>query len=214
MSTREFATNVSPLDGPAGITGNASLPNESSMNVPHERGSEDWLFQMYQQYEDWFRKLALVKGCRIHDSEDLLQELWIRIDAGRSTYDQSRDFQNWTAGILQHLLLDQVRHRTAKKRDSGRLASIEDASEIPSTLAGPESVLEKAELADQALHCLKKLSENCQKAVTLRIFEDESLDSIAELLCAKKRAIEMRIHRSIRAIRACITTNQIGSDKS
>jgi len=140
---------------------------------------------------------------RRDDAEDLFQETWIRVARRAVTFDPTRSFSSWIAGITTHLAIDWMRSAKRSSRISApRSKTIENipAKEAAAPAALPDEDSQAAEVAA----ALASLPDRLREVVLLRYFEELSEKEMAEKLEVPKGTVKSRLHHALRALRSSL----------
>ena len=130
------------------------------------------------------------------DSEDLTQEIFIKIYQTLRSYDPAQGtFKTWLNRVARNHLVD---HYRRTRRD--RLTSSLDDEEVPlSQKPGPgTSALEQVESRERKellQAALDKLSPDMREAVILRDLQDLDYREIAQVLGVAEGTVKSRINR-------------------
>ncbi len=162
----------------------------------------DQLIETYQHR--LMRYLMFLTGKR-EVSEDLFQEVWIRVLRRGSQYNGKARFDTWIFTIARNLVIDLSRKRTMASLDEMREGGederpFEIAEESPSPLDRYEFKENAAELAE----VLQGLEPNYREVLTLRFHEEMSLDQIATLTRAPLSTVKSRLYRGLAALRPAL----------
>ena len=143
------------------------------------------LFDRYQApLYNFYTKMIQDRGA----SEDLVQEVFLRILRYRQTYRPGTVFRTWMYQIARNTRLDQVR----KTRPEGPFVSepIAPASRADSAQQHQEAALLQ--------HALMQLPEDKREILVLSRFQELKYDEIARLLGCEVGAVKVRVHRALR----------------
>jgi RNA polymerase sigma factor (sigma-70 family) len=124
-------------------------------------------------------------------SEDLVQEVFLRILRYRQTYRPGTPFRAWMYQIARNTRIDQVR----KVRPESPLATEPIA---------PTGVVDSAERAQEAQllqRALMQLPEDKREILILSRFQELKYDEIARLLGCETGAVKVRVHRALQQLR-------------
>jgi len=129
------------------------------------------------------------------DAEDTLQDVLLTLHAVRHTYDASRPFKPWRAGIARHRVIDRLR---ALGRASTREVALELEHEtFPAAEFNPNGSFEA-----QDLHlAIRALPPGQRQAVTLLKLQEKSLKEAAAVSGMSVGALKVATHRGIAALR-------------
>jgi RNA polymerase sigma factor (sigma-70 family) len=126
-------------------------------------------------------------------SEDLVQDVFLRILKYRRTYRPGSRFLTWMYHIARHVGVDHLRKRHGE-------IEWDDAYSAP-TLPG-----DPAELAQHrrwlAL-ALRRLPDDKREVLVLSRFQGLRYEAIGQLLDCEPGAVKVRVHRAMRELREC-----------
>lgn len=135
------------------------------------------------------------------DSQDLVQEVLLRVRRGLATY-QPGNFEGWLSRITTNAFLDRVRKQ--KRRPTVPLPDEPDR-----VLAGSpniESEIEANDLPEHLQTLLMSLSPDFRAAVVLKDVLGYAYEDISEILDVPIGTVRSRIHRGRGLLRKALTT--------
>jgi RNA polymerase sigma factor (sigma-70 family) len=124
-------------------------------------------------------------------SEDLVQEVFLRILRYRQTYRPNTTFRTWMYQIARNTRLDQVR----KTRSETPFATEPVA---------PTSLTDSAQQQQEAAtlrSALMRLPEDKRELLVLSRYQELKYDEIACLLGCEVGAVKVRVHRALQQLR-------------
>ncbi len=124
-------------------------------------------------------------------SEDLVQEVFVRVIRYAHTYRSDHAFQPWFYRIARNVLMDH--HR--KKRP---VAVAPDAIVVSANDIDP---VEQEEERNRIHRAIESLSENYREIVELSLFADLSYAEIAETLGISENNARVRFFRAVNSLR-------------
>lgn len=136
---------------------------------------------------------------RVHacasDAEDTVQDILLTLHEVRHTYDPSRPFKPWLAGIARHRIADRL-------RALGRVSAGEVVLEAEhEAFAAPADRVDLA-LDSRALAvALRALPANQRRAILLLKLQERSLKEAAEESGMSIASLKVSAHRGIKALR-------------
>jgi len=132
------------------------------------------------------------------DAEDTVQDVLMTLHAVRHTYDASRPFKPWLAGIARHRVIDRLR---ALGRASAREVAIE--LEHEAFPAAETNALASFDAHD--LHAaITTLPPGQRQAVMLLKLQEKSLKEAAAVSGMSVGALKVATHRGIAALRTLL----------
>lgn len=125
-------------------------------------------------------------------SEDLVQEVFLRILRYRQTYRPGTTFRTWMYQIARNTRLDQVR----KVRPESPLVAEPIAA--GANTGDPAVRQQEAQLLQRAL---MQLPEDKREILVLSRFQELKYEEIARLLGCETGAVKVRVHRALQQLR-------------
>lgn len=162
----------------------------------------DRLIEQYQHR--LFRYLMYLTGNRTA-AEDLFQETWVRVLERGRQYDAKAKFETWLFAIARHLLIDNLRRKSASSLDALRepeegSAPFEPEAEGPSAL----EMLAGREQEAQVQAAIAGVPAVYREVLMLRFQEDLKLEEIAGVVDAPVSTVKSRLYRGLEAIRQAL----------
>lgn len=138
-------------------------------------------------------------------SEDLFQEVWMRVLVRGSQFNGRSRFDTWLFTIARNLVIDFRRKRTLASLDElvegasedDRAMSFEVADGQPTPFDHLSSVEDRARVAEALL----TLDTVYREVLVLRFHEDMSLQEIATVTRAPLSTVKSRLYRGLSAIK-------------
>jgi len=128
-------------------------------------------------------------------SEDLVQEVFLRMLKYRQSYRGESQFTVWMYRIARNSWVDY--YKKAKRE----LPWDEDADEPISDDPNPNDDLEESQKLSQLRAALAKLSPEKREVLVLSRFQDMKYEEIAELLGCAVGTVKARVHRAIKDLK-------------
>jgi RNA polymerase sigma factor (sigma-70 family) len=125
-------------------------------------------------------------------SEDLVQEVFLRVLKYRKSYQGRSKFRVWLFQIARNAHIDYLR----KKKDS---YSLEDQFyDIPSGEIRPEDSMEKSQEAAKISQALSKLPLKKREVLILSRYQDMKYKEIADLFGCQIGTVKTYVHRALK----------------
>lgn len=143
------------------------------------------------------------------DPEDILQEAYISIFAGISSFEYrgEESFYHWASRIIDHRFLDQVRSLRRKKRDASRELATGSGGDnsryhqlldrVSAETTTPSRVMRREDAVAAMLMCIAKLPEDYRKAVQRLYLEEAAVSEVAGELGRSEDAVRRLAGRAI-----------------
>lgn len=142
----------------------------------------------------------------LHDreaSEDVAQEIFLRVYRAKERYDSSRPFRSWIFSIAARLASNWLRDKKRHPQHSldGRPDDDGDSRALTQTLRDTSSPLEAAmeersRKAQAVQECLAALPESQRTAVLLSRFEEMSYEEIAQAMDLSVASVKSLLFRA------------------
>ncbi len=171
-----------------------------------KRQDPELLDRLIETYQHRLMRYLLFLTNKREVSEDLFQEVWIRVLRRGSQYNGKARFDTWIFTIARNLVIDLSRKRTMASLDEMSENDDDRPFEIPVEGPSPldqfQSREDSAELASVLLH----LEPSYREVITLRFHEEMSLEEIANMTCAPLSTVKSRLYRGLAALRPLLLT--------
>ncbi len=176
----------------------------SAGDSPERRAREAaWLQQIAQRGAQWSRALqqlidayrpkvltfCMRRGMSHDDTEDLLQDLWVRIAANAAAFDPTRAPSTWIWAIARNLWHDAMRTLYKRRKDIAGydFESLSEAAllEVAEAVPAPICVVPGESLDDcvqRGLQHFARVHDEGAMAVQLRDLEEWGIAEVAQFL--------------------------------
>lgn len=136
------------------------------------------------------------------DSEDIAQQVFIRIWKHAKRYKPENKFTTYLYTIARNLVYNESRRRARKKTASTEHLSEEHHLQFPDDANHePDNNLLEAELRDAIDAAIRKLPENQRMAVVLRRYENVPYEEIAVILNTSVPSVKSLLFRARTTLR-------------
>ena len=153
----------------------------------YKNGTFEYLFN---RYGDAIRRLFLQRSTSVEDTEDLLQETFIKVYVNLHRYSADYTFGQWVYTIARNTHIDFERRRQED-------LSIDDKFSAPAaSTPSPEESLISMQQRTQIEHYIECLPSQYRQLFKMRFLEDYSYDEIAEKLHLPMGTVKTQIHRA------------------
>ncbi|HLH14063.1 MAG TPA: sigma-70 family RNA polymerase sigma factor [Solirubrobacteraceae bacterium] len=182
---------------PARVTARERRRERVQLSLPRSgRLRTDAFERLFEEHaERLFAFLAYRTGDRVL-AEDLLSETFERVLRSRARFDPRRGSERrWLYTIALNLLRDHARRRTHEQRLLQTVGAGESGGQL-------DPGLEALAHRDELQRALATLCEQEREALALRFGADLKLREVARILGEGESAVEGRIYRALRKLRA------------
>ncbi|MBI1375836.1 MAG: sigma-70 family RNA polymerase sigma factor [Phycisphaera sp.] len=179
-------------------------------------GEKSALASLYTRYHPMVYGYFRARVLDTHVTEDLAQEVFLRIFGAIGRFDTERRFQSWLMGICRNVLREHVRGIRRRKE----IMWTELCLEL-------EEMVDEDSLYDDVLHmvpgCMATLSESASQSLHWHYMGGQKIDQIARRLKRSVGAVKVLMVRARQALKRCIKkqmtapadgdTNEGGADE-
>lgn len=150
---------------------------------------------LFNRYRDSIFQLYLQKtGGNIDDSNDLLQETFVKIYLNLQRYSDQYTFGQWIYTIARNTFIDYVRR---KRDDTVSIDSLREASGISTwNEPNPEERMITHQNRARIEAFLDRMSPRYKELIELRFFKEYSYEEIASHLNLPMGTVKTQIHRA------------------
>jgi RNA polymerase sigma-70 factor (ECF subfamily) len=161
--------------------------------------------KIYRKFRPVVRSFFLRKGFSPPESDDLTQDVFLRVFKSIDTFRRESRFERWLWEITQHIFSNEIRRRKTEKRDA-REQSLDAAMEtedgsspalvLPSTDPSPEDEVIQSERR-KALHAaLQELPDQMRRCCILRYERGLKYQEIATVMGISIETVKAHLHQA------------------
>lgn len=132
-------------------------------------------------------------------SEDLVQDVFLRILKYHATYRPGSQFRAWMYQLARHAYLD--RRKPATQQEVPLEALAEDP---PSRAPATSETLQHDQQAALVRRALARLPEDKREVLVLSRYQGLSYEQVGVLLGIEVGAVKVRVYRAVRALRTIL----------
>ena len=167
-----------------------------------KRQDPELLDQLIETYQHRLMRYLMFLTGRRDVSEDLFQEVWIRVLRRGSQYNGKARFDTWIFTIARNLVIDLSRKRTMASLDEMRETGEDERPfEIAEDGPSPLDQFQLRENAAEVAAVLMTLEPSYREVLSLRFHEELSLEEIATLTRAPLSTVKSRLYRGLAALK-------------
>lgn len=148
-----------------------------------------------------FRLAYSMLGSR-EQAEDAMQETFLKLYESEKTFESNKHLSNWLLKVSANYCRNLIRKK--KRRQVNSLDELKDTGKNDLLLSTTDNSLEQVDSRLVLAKYVQRLSVSLREVVYLFYVEELDQTSIAEVLCIKKGAVKVRLHRAHRELRNMI----------
>jgi RNA polymerase sigma-70 factor (ECF subfamily) len=168
-------------------------------------GDRGAFVELVELYRNKIQRLAYRMLLSTPDSEDIVQETFIRVYLNLSHYDESQKFSTWIYRIGKNVCIDLLRKKRPVTSLDAELSDSDDDysfySKIASEETSPENFVLQSETQEQIRKSIDKLADKYKTVITLYYLQELSLQEISEKLNLPVTTVKTRLHRGRELLR-------------
>lgn len=159
------------------------------------QGDLDSLVPLFERYERRLYNFFLRLSYDQIGSDDLVQNLFLRIIRYRQSYDPSRSFRTWVYQMARNLYYDH--YKAEKKTRDGFM----DVDRIEDEQAPADTFDDTEDREGRLLEAMKKLPEDKRELLVLSKLQGLPYEQIAIITDTTVNNVKVRVHRALENLR-------------
>lgn len=164
------------------------------------RGATGALATLFERHHARLFRFCLRMTGNRQASEDLVQDVFMRMLRHRASYREDMEFAPWMFRIARNACVDHLR------RASRAALPEDDFDRRPSDDPGPDERVADDQRSDLVRRALLKLPVDRREVLVLSRYEFKSYDEIARALGCSVGAVKVRAHRAMKQLREVYLT--------
>jgi RNA polymerase sigma-70 factor (ECF subfamily) len=181
---------------PAARTGGGptAVPADEALMLQVRSGQTGLLAELFERHHRAVYGFLYRMTASREMSEDLVQEVFLRILRYRETYATHTSFAAWMYGIARNALIDQMRKRRPESAWDEVLPDLQ-SSETPAD----EQIRSRQETA-LLQRALASLPADKREVLILSRFQNLQYNEIGRILGCEPNAVKQRVFRAVKAL--------------
>ncbi|MCD1258231.1 RNA polymerase sigma factor SigW [Paenibacillus athensensis] len=168
-------------------------------------GDRGAFVELVELYRSKIQRLAYRMLHNRPDSEDIVQETFMRVYLNLNHYDESQKFSTWIYRIGKNVAIDLLRKKKPVQSLDAELSDADDDYSYYSKLASqdhtPEHAVLQTETQEHVRKAINKLADKYKAVITLYYMEELSLQEISDKLQLPVTTVKTRLHRGRELLR-------------
>ena len=169
------------------------MSTDESLMLAVRNGEVDQFAVLFERHHDRLFSFFYRMTADPPASEDLTQEVFVRMLKYRGSFGEDSEFRAWMYQIARNVRADHFRKRMAETELPVDMRVHERPASVQVERDEELSVLQRALLA---------LPEDKREILILARYEEMKYEAIAALLQIEVGAVKVRVHRALRELRA------------
>ncbi|MBN1154360.1 sigma-70 family RNA polymerase sigma factor [candidate division KSB1 bacterium] len=168
--------------------------NDLKLIHDYQNGNEDAFTLLFHKYYPIVCKIFMMKGVSQADSDDMTEEIFIKLITGLKSYHFDKNFDHYLNKIVRNKLIDYY-------RKSRRTCSFFEEQFIQDKSFDPINL---EELHDIIECCLQKIIDKIRRSILLLWIEGFKRAQMAELLNIPLGTVHSNLERGKIILRKCV----------
>ncbi len=172
------------------------MPTDEELIERFQKGEMYAYDLLVQRYKDQLINFAYRFLSDLEDSEDVVQETFLRVYRKKNAYRNVAKFSTWIYTITGNLAKTELRKRKRRKLFSISNASFSDKDyDIPDTECGPEEKTDSLIKDTIIQKAIDSLSIKFREMIIMRDIQELSYEEISEIAQIPLGTVKSRINR-------------------
>jgi len=152
-------------------------------------GDETAMSEIYDFYKDYVLRSSFLMLRNREEAEDVSENVFLKTFTHMNSFDIERDFKPW----LSRIILNESRNYLRKYRNNSS-TKIDEEQQISNFNLPNEKVIDLKT-------SINKLSTGDRELVTLRFYQELTIEEISKILKIQKNTVKVRIHRAMKKLK-------------
>jgi RNA polymerase sigma-70 factor (ECF subfamily) len=167
-----------------------------ALMVRYQRGDLDAVDELVRSLSPLLWRYFKSPHTPHSDTEDLIQDCWVRIHRSRHTYREADPLLPWIFAIARHTRLDGYRRRRRRESREALVAAPPEVVVLRDQLESPDTT--------RFTHLLEKLPDSQREVLLMLKVSDMSIEEVARATSSTVGAIKQKAHRAYARLREII----------
>ncbi|MEM7401099.1 MAG: sigma-70 family RNA polymerase sigma factor [Pseudomonadota bacterium] len=179
--------------------------SDENLMLQYQQGEQAAFETLYRRYKNVLYRYFLKHCSDRQQSEELYQEVWIKLINSTKRYQPKAKFKTYLFTIAHNTLIDFYRKAKPKQTIEFEDAEItEDLSNLSTSLALPEDEFTLKQKSKHLMQALQNLPADQKEAAMLHFEQDMSVQEIAEVTQVKPETAKSRLRYAKNKLKAAI----------
>ncbi len=169
--------------------------SDESYMLKVKQGDLNMLVPLFQRYQKRLYNFFLNLSNDENISQDLVQNVFVRIMKYRESYNDQFKFKTWMYQMARHLYYDHYKANTKIQNQFVSVEAIRDADNSESEM------VKQQEMEHQLMTALQKLPNEKREILVMSKFQRMPYEEIAEITDSSVANVKVKVHRAIKSLR-------------
>ncbi len=179
--------------------------SDENLMLQYQQGEQAAFETLYRRYKNVLYRYFLKHCSDRQQSEELYQEVWIKLINSTKRYQPKAKFKTYLFTIAHNTLIDFYRKAKPTQTIEFEDAEItEELSNLSTSLALPEDEFTLKQKSKRLIQALQNLPADQKEAAMLHFEQDMSVQEIAEVTQVKPETAKSRLRYAKNKLKAAI----------
>jgi len=179
--------------------------SDENLMLRYQQGEQQAFEDLYRRYKDTLYRYFLKHCNDRHQSEELYQEVWIKLINSTARYKPTAKFKTYLFTIAHNTLVDFYRKtKPTLNIDFEEVEITENFINNPATLALPEDEFTLKQKTKQFMNALDELPANQKEAAMLYFDQEMNAQEISEVTQVNTETAKSRLRYAKNKLKAAI----------
>lgn len=180
--------------------------SDVTLMLEYQQGNQAAFETLYMRYKDVLYRYFLKNCSDKQQSEELYQEVWIKLINSIKNYEPKAKFKTYLFTIAHNTLVDFYRKtKTNQMLEFDETASDVDYVQNNSKIELPEDEFTLKQKTKQFMQALESLPASQKEAVLLHLEQDMNVEQIAEITNVKMETAKSRLRYAKNKLKIAIS---------
>ena len=182
-----------------------TMQSDETLMLDYQKGDQTAFESLYLRYKDSLYRYFIKQTSDTQQSEELYQEVWIKLINNAKNYQATAKFKTYLYTIAHNTLIDFYRKKKPTHVIDFEDAEMNSETEInTSTIALPDDEFTYKQKTKQFVQALNELPSSQKEAIQLLLQEELSVEEIAEITQVKMETAKSRLRYAKNKLKAAI----------
>jgi RNA polymerase sigma-70 factor (ECF subfamily) len=157
-----------------------------------KNGDERSMSEIFQYYKDYVMRSSFLYLHRLDEAEDVTENVFLKIFTNLKSFNMEKDFRPW----LSRIIMNECHNYYHKNR-----GEYSNSDEMIDLIANTDTSFETVKLIRD---CFKNLTGSEREILTMRFFQELTIEEIASVLRISVGNVKVKIHRSLKRLKELV----------
>ncbi len=179
--------------------------SDEALMLQYQQGNQAAFETLYTRYKDMLYRYFVNHCSDTHQSEELYQDVWIKLINSASRYQPTAKFRTYIFTIAHNTLVDFYRkNKTSESLDADNEHVAEKALQNTAPLSLPEDEFTLKQKTKRMMQALQDLPANQKEVILLHLEQDLGINEIAIITKVNYETAKSRLRYAKNKLKSAI----------